>query len=220
MKIQSLVTFFLGFTLLLSGISWSATPGIYIGGDLGYSRMETPDSQAFSPVGASLSNSRNQGGVGGILFAGYAFNPYLAVEAGYLYPAESKYEASQGSQNASLKYNSHVAKLTGKLNLPLRYGWEVFGEAGVGSVWQRVDYSNPGKIPVNGRFFVEPKSGGHTYWQSRALVGAGVRYYLNDSWAIHGVWNMVNMPAHFSSDQEAVASIQFIGAGIEYCFGT
>jgi opacity protein-like surface antigen len=213
------VIFLSGFFIFLANIPiFAATPGFYLGGDLGYSRLETPDTVAFLPTGSNTKNSRNMGGFGVLLFTGYNINQYLGIELGYLHLADSTYEATQNGQNASLKYTGDGAKLVGKLNLPLKYQFEVFGEAGVGCIWQRVDYSNPNNIPLNARSFKTPKNGKRIYWQARTAVGAGVKYHLSDAWALNIAWNMIILPNNFRSDERSEGSAQFVGAGIEYSF--
>lgn len=209
------VIIFLGI-LLLSPLVFAVTPGFYVGGDVGYSRLETPEGYAFLPSGANATTTKDRGGVGGMLVSGYNINQYIGVQVGYLRTANSEYKASQNGQDASLKYEGNFFKLSGTFNLPLKYNFEVFAELGIAYMLQRVTYNNPANIPMDPRYFKKPRPGTSTCRDAQALLGAGAAYHITDNWAVNMVWNMVNNPDYFNSDQTTVAGFQFVGVGVVY----
>lgn len=95
--LNKLILFFL---LVLLPILIFANP-FYVGGDVGYSSINTPVYTTHSEV---YSLDESSGGTGEAAFLGYVVNPYLALEAGY-----TKYASSTVTENNSSS-NTYTAK--------------------------------------------------------------------------------------------------------------
>src|SRR4029078_6679873 len=82
-------------SLFIVNLAYSATPGTYLGAGVGKTQISTPDEYLFNVNGGPNGNTTKKiGGLGGRAFAGYNFNEYLGVEAGFTHYAKSKYSGS------------------------------------------------------------------------------------------------------------------------------
>lgn len=162
--------------LALSLIAAGATAlaqgtGFYVGGSIGQSntRFKSDDFSANSP---SVSESKDRHDTAWKLFAGYNFNQYLAVEAGYTDFGKAKYEYQgngalagfQGETKAEQDAWFAVAKGT----FPIDAQFNVFGKLGVTRNHLKVSGSTniPGFTDL----------GSESENRSDALIGVGAEF--------------------------------------------
>ena len=107
MKLKK-ITALLITSMTFVGLANAAKPGAYVVGGLGYSQLEN-----FSDATA-----KGNGGLGGMLFAGYNFNRYLGVEAGYRSYAKTNYTVDD-FPDLTFDYSMYAFTLVGKGYLPL-----------------------------------------------------------------------------------------------------
>jgi len=128
------------FALMALGTAvHAAKPGAYIGGGIGYSKLEN-----FNDATAG------SGGVGGKAFVGYNFNKFFGLEAGYMQFANTKYTYKpMPVVNFTTKLGA--ATLLGKAYLPFQNNTvnlfaslgvaEYFSDVSVGSAYSSVKVS-------------------------------------------------------------------------------
>ncbi|MBA3660823.1 MAG: outer membrane beta-barrel protein [Gammaproteobacteria bacterium] len=110
---------------LLSNVALAALPGMYAGAGIGLSKQLTSTDFIFnsSPVGTTLEQSRQNGGLGGRVFAGFNFNEYFGLEGSYARFNDSEYKSTITSPVstyvANLDYTMNTYNLVGKAYLPL-----------------------------------------------------------------------------------------------------
>lgn len=135
--------------VLASSPAVAADRGFYVGFDLGQYAYDLDQGDidaslvvALDEVGFEVldgSSSTNEDGLTYGLIVGYQIFRYLAVEAAYVDLGDSSYQANavvtdgvtSGEVNAKLTAESSGALVSALGILPLPYGWEVFGRAGL-----------------------------------------------------------------------------------------
>ncbi|MFY0991751.1 outer membrane beta-barrel protein [Halomonas sp. C05BenzN] len=104
--------------------------GPYLGAGIGHAKLDFDIEGFYRDLGFPNVSSDDTD-VSYKLFAGYQFNPYFAVEAGYVdfgsFTASST--ATDFSGNAKLSVDGFTAALVGKL--PIQSGFSVYGKLGM-----------------------------------------------------------------------------------------
>ena len=97
--------------LVLAEPSLAADPGVYLGAGLGYEQLSN----------IKIAKNTGNGGVGGRVFAGYNFNNYFGLEAGFAAYQKNKYKLKQDilDQKVSFNYRLNSTTLVAKGYLPL-----------------------------------------------------------------------------------------------------
>lgn len=195
-------------------------PGFYAGIEAGWDNTHYGVADVLSEVQTTAQNSSPPGGLsftrvpaygsnfvngnvddqgmGGRLFAGYQFNPYLAVEAGYTqfhkttFVAASSYRyITGGSQFSSSQTTSNISSfnqysgelteyagdLVGKLTYPMQYGFGVFLKAGAAFV-AADRHINTTTIYNNGSAIPQSTFYTKSYQAVRPTYGAGIDYSI------------------------------------------
>lgn len=126
----------------------AAIPGYYVGAGVGATKLETPSQFTFDTLkGTNIKGSRQQGGIGGRIFAGYNVNNYFGLEAGYARYARSKFNSrgltAVGTGSTTIDNSLHAFDLVGKAYLPLGgiSGFNAYALGGVARTTSTVDYS-------------------------------------------------------------------------------
>ncbi len=162
----------------LTPIAFAATTGAYTGFGLGASKQDTPNRFIDGPNNAMLNQSRDIGGLGGRLFAGYRFNPYFGVEGGLAGYAQSKYNvhlnyAGMNLANASMKYSMATLDVVGKAYLPIAdSGVSLYGLGGAALVHSKMEGKFNSVIPTEDNISSMSK----TQNKIRPIAGVGVSY--------------------------------------------
>lgn len=164
--------------LCLAGLintTYAAKPGYYVGAGVGVSKLDTPNQFLFDNVtGPGVKKSRQIGGVGGRLFAGYNVNQYFGLEAGYARYARSKYNTSvvttSGNAKANVDYSLYAFDLVGKGYLPIGdSGFNAYVLGGVARATNTTDYS----MKFAGKTVVDKSP---TTSKFRPVYGVGMSY--------------------------------------------
>jgi len=129
---------------------------------------------ALTGNGASgLSSRDDHNGTQWRLQGGYRFNPYLAIEAGYIDFGTAKYKANYagGSAHGSLKAGG--VDVVGLASLPLNDNFSVFGKAGLvyANVKSSLTASDPAALA----------SDNNSTRVVRPLLGVGANYKITQN---------------------------------------
>lgn len=154
---------------VLTGSSFAANPGTYLGLGLGASKILSADKNMIE--GENIRSSHTLGGVGGRVFAGYNFTRYAGAEMGVARYAPSKYNANStiDGDAISLKYNMYAIDLVGKAYLPLgESGFNAYALGGVA----RVNSKQQANISIDSY----KVSRSETTNKFRPIYGLGVSY--------------------------------------------
>jgi OOP family OmpA-OmpF porin len=164
---------------------------------------------ALSADGATgLSSNDSGSGTQWRLQVGYRFNPYLAVEAGYIDFGKASYTAiyAGGSAQGSLKAGGvDIAALA---FLPLSDDFSVFGK--VGGVEAKVESSLSAVGPA------ALASGSDSVNEFRPLLGVGASYRLSQHLDLRADYDYVNNLG--SSDKTGTMAVNMISLGAVYNF--
>ncbi|MFW2457184.1 outer membrane beta-barrel protein [Methyloversatilis discipulorum] len=120
--------------------------GVYVTAALGQSRVDFGENEfnaGLGSLGINVTSSRvdeNDTSYG--LNLGYAFNPYLALELGYVDLGRVSYRGTSNLGALALDIESHGWSASAVGSLPLNEQFSVFGR--VGGVNAKVDVSGPG----------------------------------------------------------------------------
>lgn len=179
-KIKKLASIGL-LSLFLVGSANAFTAGLYVGGGLGVSKLDTKDHSLFDDKGwGSIESSIKQGGLSWKAFAGYNLNEYFGVELGYANYADSKASGTvvrnNGSFAVSRKNELRAVTFVGKAGLPLgETGISIYAIGGGAQVNSRLDYQiSGGNWNANSNSISESKF--------RPMYGAGVGFAMNENW--------------------------------------
>lgn len=125
-------------SLAFPNILNATTPGIYFGGGFGYTKeTNMHDYLKNFNVNRDLKNTLKHGGTGGKLFAGYNFNKYFGLEAGFASYQTSRYQATLIDVDAKVSFNYDykfdLPNVVAKAYLPLNNNkFNVYGLLGIG----------------------------------------------------------------------------------------
>jgi len=160
----------------LASAQAAGNDGWYGGLDLGRSNQRLGSGQidsALGQQGLTTSSSLDDHATAWGLFAGYQFNPYFAVEGGYVNLGKFDY-SSTVSAPAADTVSGHLgvqgvdAAAVGLLPFGQRQEWAVYGKAGLFYAKSTLDASSTGAVAVSDT----------DHWSTSPLLGAGVNYDL------------------------------------------
>ena len=169
----------------LASAQAAGNDGWYGGLDLGRSNQRLGSGQidsALGQQGLTTSSSLDDHATAWGLFAGYQFNPYFAVEGGYVNLGKFDY-SSTVSAPAADTVSGHLgvqgvdAAAVGLL--PFGEQWAVYGKAGLLYAKSKLDASSTGAVAVSS---VE-------HWDTSPLLGAGVNYDLTRKVALRAEYD-------------------------------
>lgn len=122
----------------------AAQPGSYVGIGAGSGTVNAGNPSILERPTSFFTTSVTEGAAGR-LFAGYNFNEYFGVEAGFsLYPSSTHLIPADDSliaQTAHLKHTLTSVSLVGKAYLPLGEGFNVYALGGVAGVNSKAELS-------------------------------------------------------------------------------
>lgn len=172
MKLQHLAS------LALLALSTTAfADGFYALGEVTHSNLSLDHAHfdgALTANGATGLSSSDSGSTNKWrLQGGYRFNPYVAVEAGYIDFGKTKYSASYSGGSAQGSLKAGGVDVVGLLSLPVNDSFSVFGKAGV--VAAKVESSLTAGAPAS------LASGSDSEHVTRPLLGVGALYKLTDN---------------------------------------
>ncbi len=182
--------------LALAGSAVAATPGAYVGGQLGWGDTHVD----FDPSATSSDTT----GVAGRVNAGYQFNNFLGAELGYTQFTTADAHGLFFHESEQTKAVDLVAKAT----LPLADGFSLFGKLGV------ADEINEAHINVGNNVM----SWSDQDDRNRVLptFGAGVAYAFNEHLAGDVSWMHIQK---CGSNDGTINNTDLVGVGLTYSFG-
>lgn len=146
--------------------------GIFVSGNLGYGTIGNSASD-YNTTGQPAATSFNHDGLAWAANAGYQFNKYLAVEAGYISFGQSKantYNTSSQAVKATDTFGGFDAAVKGIL--PINNQFDVFAKAGAVDMHDDLDVTGAGTTT---------KATGHSW---APLLGIGTSYNINKNVAL------------------------------------
>jgi len=157
--------------------STASAAGFYGVGEVTHSKLSLDHTHfdgALTANGATgLSSSDSGSDNKWRLQGGYRFNPYVAVEAGYIDFGKSKYSASYSGGTAQGSLKAGGVDVAALLSLPVNDSLSVFGKAGM--VAAKVDSTLAAGAPA------AAASGDASTHVVRPLLGVGALYKLTDN---------------------------------------
>lgn len=168
---------FLAPLALFALTSTAFADGFYGVGEVTHSSVSLDrnhfDTALTTNTAAALSSSDSGSGNQWRLQGGYRFNPYLAVEAGYIDFGKAKYQASYtgGSAQGSLKAGGF--DVVALASLPVNDSFSIFGKAGMVAAKVKSNLAVVGGAAA--------ASGSASDNSIRPLLGVGARYKLTDN---------------------------------------
>ncbi len=136
-----------------------------------------------------------------LVLYGYEFNKYLSAQLSYMRPVIwVHYSYNMNSVNYKSSVWMNVGGLTLKPQLPIGKNFSIFGEAGWGII-TRHGFNDPQ--------FHKPLVTNANY--STVLLGAGMRYHINERWALQ-------LSGTYSPEKKSVLqpATTFLSAGFRY----
>ncbi|MFT3753424.1 MAG: acyloxyacyl hydrolase [Paludibacter sp.] len=136
-----------------------------------------------------------------LVLYGYEFNKYLSAQLSYMRPvAWVHYSYGTNSANYKSSVWMNIGGLTLKPQLPINKNFSIYGEAGWGLI-TRHGFNDPQ--------FNKPLVTNANY--STVLLGGGLRYHLNERWALQ-------LSSTYSPEKKSVKqpATTFLSAGFRY----
>lgn len=169
--------------------------GMYAGIQGGYASV---DYDVKSPS-TSVNISSSKDGFANRIYAGFNFNPYLAIEGGYAYLPKAEYKYS-GAITGKSTIKTAIWDVVGKVSLPLD------------------------SMPVNlyadaGMAYVNAEGDDNSENNWLPIAGIGAAYKLDDNWAVGVSYSHVFGENRGSGDfYSTKPSINFTAVGLTYKF--
>lgn len=181
-----------GAIALYSTITLAATPGFYIGAQIGSGKANDGKvgDDALSAIRAiyssyqisgALQTEKTEGGLSARLYTGYNFNPYFGLEFGYNQIANNKYTSrlttADGSADAQLKFKTNAFDLVAKGYLPLdTFSDELTDQVNIYVKGGLAYVSHKATLTVNG---TDAQLTDNSSNQIRPTLGIGAGYNFN-----------------------------------------
>lgn len=191
---------------------------LYIGGQLGYANTHMAnkliDPNAKNPFeAATLSNDD----LAGRIYVGYQFNPYLAVELGYLQLANTNKKGIDQGIAAEKKLDQHAVDVLAKASMPIANNLSVYGKLGMAylttNIRETFNYSTPDhdNVPVtinlNNQFGISKH-----IWAPEAAIG--INYNITPNISVDTSWTHIQPLGN-----KKPGNIDFVALGLGYQFG-
>ena len=193
----------------------AAEPGWYVGLSGGQSNADTDGGEldsTFRSLGFTSSSSMDDKDTGWKLFAGYQFNPYFAVEGGYVDLGEFSFSttvtaAPAGYTTGSLSGNVKTKNgfLVDAVGIwPATDKVSVFGKLGMYSIKTELSASGPSGS------LTESSTDSDLHW------GIGAGYDFNKNVGARLEWERFNDVGN--KDKTGEANVDLLSVGIVYKF--
>jgi len=183
--------------------------GWYAGLDIGRSRLGMNGSDvdgAFANQGIASSTSLDQTDTAYGVNAGYRFNPYFAVEGGYMRLGSFDYSASTGTDTIDGKFKASALSLAGVGIYPFSSQWSVYGKAGVTRTDAELEASaESGLTPTENT----------SHNATGLLFGAGVMYDFDRSFFAKAGWDRYTKVGDSSTGNGPV-DLYLLGIGMRF----
>jgi OOP family OmpA-OmpF porin len=210
-------------SFMLISLANAATPGTYAGIGLGASNINAANNSMFlfsdNSTTATQKRTSQESGLGGKLFVGYNFNPYLGLEANYATYASTTNKASVNNSKASADYSMNTVSLVGKAYLPIQQDFNVYALGGAAEVYSTVNYKNNsnGAITLNNNLALQ--NGSHTIRKLRPTYGIGASYDVNSHFNTGLEFSRIQGNGNTQTNANAIPSANLLTLTAAYNFG-
>jgi OOP family OmpA-OmpF porin len=196
--------------VLLASNAAAADKSIYVGGLLGWGDVHQA---GFSNL---PSNTYNDTGFAGRVFAGYKFNQYVAIESGFtkfsnMNASGSGYDSDDNFDTVNGTIKSYAIDLVAKGILPLQYNFDIFGTFGIAYINQYANI-NVTSATANGPAFF---SGDENQNEIAPTFGLGAEYNFNQNISAQIAWSHIQA---VNNDDNSFGNTDLIGLGLTYNF--
>ena len=178
----------------------AADAGFYLGiaGGYGLTGWDDAEGSYLHSADTIISKVASEDGFAGRLFAGYDFNRYFAVEAGYSY-FFNKVKFKDGiSQEFDKVKNTQVIDLMGKIKAPVVDGFDLYAKLGADYQMSNFDHAKNRK-------------------NFNVAYGAGADYYITSNVIANIEWLRFNGDSELKSKDYQPAADAFM-VGLRYKF--
>jgi OmpA-OmpF porin, OOP family len=222
-----------GSSLFLASNLYAATPGVYVGGQLGagninqkgFTKQDVVDINQYALNGHSytLTNVRasanDKYNLAGRLFVGYQIDPTFAMELGYTQFGKVNSSASGTLNYSGNRYNenfhysvqSKAIDLVGKAIYPVGNGFNVYGKLGAAYIMEKATYYSQFVTPADGTSSLKAHASANKIYPT---FGVGASYDITPNVAADVSYSRIQKISGGS-----IPSTNFIGAGLIYSIG-
>lgn len=190
----------------------ASAEGFYGVGEVTHSNLSLDrnhfDTALTSNGAASLSSSDSGSGNQWRLQGGYRFNPYVAVEAGYIDFGKAKYQASYTGGTAQGTLKAGGLDVAALVSYPVNDSFSVFGKAGF--VAAKVKSSLVAGAPA------DLASGSTTDNVVRPLLGVGALYKLTQNVDLRADYDHVSDLGNSSKTGKMSANLFSLGVAYNF----
>lgn len=197
---------------LIALTTMASADGLYGVGEVTYSSASLDNSyfdNALATSGATgLSSSDSGGSYQWRLQGGYRFNPYLALEVGYIDFGKADYQAAYAGGSAQGSLKAGGVDMAALLLLPLNDSFSIFGKLGV------VDATVKANLQAGAP--AASATGDTSVNSVRPLLGLGATYKLTDNVDLRADYDYVS--ALGSSSKTGTMDVNMFSMGAVYNF--
>ncbi|MFZ2315653.1 MAG: outer membrane beta-barrel protein [Gammaproteobacteria bacterium] len=197
----------LGLSMVLSSAAIAANEGGYAGLGIGTSRLEYLDN-----LDIGYTYTKDTGGVGGRIFAGYNFNEYIGLESGFTTYANTTYNINSYFVQSQIKSKLTALDVVVKGYLPVAdSGFDLYALAGGAVVYSKLDVSAWNAYVSN--------YDSSTNTVLRPKFGLGVSYSLPSTPIVASVEaSRIFGQGNVNTDKNAVPNADMISFNLAYSF--
>ena len=202
-----------------SGVAYAQQPGFYLGASVGQTNISTDDlvsntvNELRAAGATSVSSDDSNRDVGWKIFGGYQFNPYLALEGGYVNFGKYDPQITGLAGTTSFKIKGQVDSdamffdVVG--HLPVNESFSVFGKVGLAFTW--TDASASGYV---GNLFSASAKADEN--EVVPKLGVGVRYNITKQIGVRAEYEYYYNVGE--EDTTGESSIRMGSVGMTYHF--
>ncbi|AKP74113.1 OmpA-like transmembrane domain protein [Piscirickettsia salmonis] len=202
--------------LLISASTLATKPGAYIGLNLGYGGMDTPNLD-LTKINNIANDSHSTRGLAGSINAGYLWNKgalNYGFELGYSTYANNQYTAVSVGKKYNFTYSGSSLDLLGVVQYNINPNWNIFGKAGLSYVSQKTTGDGILSLAADSKSKMRPKFAlGAGYGFDN---GIGLNVMASHTFGTKP--QVSNNIISIKDDVNKVAPIDMITVGITYNF--
>ncbi|MEK6730712.1 MAG: outer membrane beta-barrel protein [Pseudomonadota bacterium] len=177
-------------------------PTWHVVAQLGYAYTNYSNNWLTSKAGFTSVTSTDRAGYSARFGAGYDVNPYLAIEAGYLYLPKIMFNNINNSKTDA-GFREQIVDLVAKVSLPVwpkKFG--LFIKPGIAYM-----YRKEVAVTINNTLLNSQSNGG-TYVPT---IGAGLYWNVSPNF-------YTDISAQYYTNNHDFKSVKFVGLGLGYIF--
>lgn len=200
----------LSLSFVLSSVAMATNEGGYAGLGLGLSNQDYLEQIDFNHP--SNGYTKSESGLGGRIFAGYNFNQYIGLEAGFASYADSTYQANYFLASAKLTSKLSALDVVLKGYLPVAdTGFDLYALAGGAVVYNKKEVSAWSRIASEKDSYLTA--------MVRPKFGLGVSYSLPSTPVVASVEaSRVFGSGNPNHDDDAIPNANMISFNLAYSF--